>query len=299
MTSQPSWWQNAKPFVNGGLAGCIGLSIMHPVDLVKVRLQLGQGSTLHILKTVIREEGLLAFYNGWSAQMIRQLSYGTVRLGLFQWLRDHVSERDASGKLLPLPIYKSMACGLASGVCGAIVGNPADVSLIRMQADRMLPEHERRSYRNVFQAFYRIASEEGLVTLWRGCGPTMLRAAAINASSLACYDQTKVRVDRIMGTSSGPVAVLCGATSAGVVGAATSMPFDFIKTQVQQMKPLPDGSMPFTGMTDCTVKMFQQRGISGFYVGFPVYCVRICPAIAIVFFALETIIKTEKKWGIF
>ena len=34
-------WQTAKPFVNGGLSGMAATCIIQPIDMVKVRLQLG------------------------------------------------------------------------------------------------------------------------------------------------------------------------------------------------------------------------------------------------------------------
>ncbi len=34
-------WSAAKPFVNGGLSGMLATCIMQPVDMVKVRIQLG------------------------------------------------------------------------------------------------------------------------------------------------------------------------------------------------------------------------------------------------------------------
>lgn len=34
-------WQHAKPFVNGGLSGMMSTAIIQPIDMVKVRLQLG------------------------------------------------------------------------------------------------------------------------------------------------------------------------------------------------------------------------------------------------------------------
>ena len=40
-------------------------------------------------------------------------------------------------------------CGLSAGGLAAVVGNPADLALIRMQADGMLPAAERRGYTNV------------------------------------------------------------------------------------------------------------------------------------------------------
>lgn len=45
-----------------------------------------------------------------------------------------------------------------------------------MTADGRLPLAERRNYNGVFNALIRITREEGLLTLWRGCVPTMGRA---------------------------------------------------------------------------------------------------------------------------
>ena len=39
---------------------------------------------------------------------------------------------------------------------------------------------ERRNYKNVVDALRRIVREEGFFTLWRGCGPTVVRAVAAN-----------------------------------------------------------------------------------------------------------------------
>lgn len=36
-----------------------------------------------------------------------------------------------------------------------------------------------------------IVSEEGIRALWKGVGPAMARAAALTASQLATYDETK------------------------------------------------------------------------------------------------------------
>lgn len=49
-----------------------------------------------------------------------------------------------------------------------------------MQNDTTLKPEEKRNYKNVFDAFSRIIKEEGVTTLWRGCGPTIARAMATN-----------------------------------------------------------------------------------------------------------------------
>jgi solute carrier family 25 oxoglutarate transporter 11 len=35
-------WKSAKPFVNGGLSGMMATCLIQPIDMVKVRLQLGE-----------------------------------------------------------------------------------------------------------------------------------------------------------------------------------------------------------------------------------------------------------------
>ena len=85
----------------------------------------------------------------------------------------------------------------------------------------------------------------------------------------------------------GQAVVLGGATIAGVFAAACSLPFDFVKTRIQKMEPLPDGTMPYKGPVDCAMKTFSQEGFLKFYTGFPTYCVRYGPYTALEVHNLE------------
>ena len=51
---------------------------------------------------------------------------------------------------------RRLGCGLTAGGLGSFIGTPADVILIRMQTDNLLPIEQRRNYRNVFDAFGKI-----------------------------------------------------------------------------------------------------------------------------------------------
>ena len=76
---------------------------------------------------------------------------------------------------------------MTAGGIGAVVGTPAEVALIRMTSDGRLPEAERRNYKNGIDALFRIAREEGVGTLWKGCAPTVGRAMILNAAQLSSY----------------------------------------------------------------------------------------------------------------
>lgn len=88
-------------------------------------------------------------------------------------------------------MYQKAGAGLAAGGLGALVGSPADLSLIRMQADSTLPEAQKRHYKGVGDALTRIVKDEGAIGLFRGAGPTVTRAMALNMGMLASNDQVR------------------------------------------------------------------------------------------------------------
>ena len=54
-----------------------------------------------------------------------------------------------------VPLLEKAAAGLTAGGLAAIVGSPADLSLIRMQSDSTLPAASRRNYKHVGDAMTR------------------------------------------------------------------------------------------------------------------------------------------------
>ena len=56
-----------------------------------------------------------------------------------------------------LPLWQKAAAGLTAGGLGALVGSPADLTLIRMQADSTLPAASRRNYKGVGDAMVSVS----------------------------------------------------------------------------------------------------------------------------------------------
>merc|ERR1711953_390188 len=114
-----------------------------------------------VIMNVVKNEGLFTLYNGLSAGLLRQATYTTTRLGIYTWLFETFS---TAGK--PPGFFMKAALGMTAGGCGAFVGTPAEVALIRMTSDGTLPVDQRRNYSSVFNALARISREEGVTTLW-------------------------------------------------------------------------------------------------------------------------------------
>jgi solute carrier family 25 oxoglutarate transporter 11 len=239
-----------------------------------VRIQLGTtGSPFSVAAGIIRNEGFGKLYTGLSAGLLRQATYTTTRLGVFNTLSERLVKANNDQ---PLPFLQKAAAGLTAGGIGAVVGSPADLSLIRMQTDGTLPPEKRRGYRNVGNALTTIVHEEGFAGLFTGVWPTAVRAMALNIGMLATNDQAKEMLAQAGVT--GFANTLGGSAVAGFFASFFSLPFDYMKTQLQKMSKDPStGKYPYSGMLDIFVKTLRNEGILKFYTGFLSYYVRIAP----------------------
>ncbi|CAK0897492.1 unnamed protein product, partial [Prorocentrum cordatum] len=165
-------WKAMKPFTTGALSGMAATVCIQPIDMVKVRIQLLAGSAeaagpVTIASNMLKNEGFSAFYTGLTAGLTRQVVYTGARLGLFDIFTAKVKKPGQA-----LSFAENAGCALAAGGLAAIVGNPADLALIRMQADSMKPVAERAGYTNVFSAMALIVKSDGPAGLMAGWIPT-------------------------------------------------------------------------------------------------------------------------------
>ncbi|KAF7418679.1 hypothetical protein HZH68_001332 [Vespula germanica] len=282
---------NSVKFAIGGLSGMGATVFVQPLDLIKNRMQLsGQKTTTFAVATsILKNEGILAFYNGLSAGLLRQATYTTVRLGVYTWLFEAASKEGQ-----PKFIVKA-ALGMIAGCIGSFVGTPAELTLIRMTADGRLPPDQRRNYKNVFDALFRIVKEEGLFTLWRGAVPTMGRAMVVNAAQLASYSQAKqMLLETGRFKENITLHLICSMIS-GIVTTIASMPVDIAKTRIQNMKII-DGKPEYTGALDVFNKIITKEGPFALWKGFLPYYARLGPHTVLTFIFLEQLNKTYRRY---
>ncbi|KAH9526353.1 hypothetical protein DERF_000451 [Dermatophagoides farinae] len=292
---------NVVKFIFGGTAGMAATCFVQPLDLVKNRMQLsGVGgkakehkTSIHVLRAVVKNEGITGLYAGLSAGLLRQASYTTVRMGVYTSLFDWYSREYAQGK--PPGFFIKAGLGMTAGAIGAFFGTPAEVSLIRMTSDGRLPLADRRGYKSVFDALIRITREEGVLTLWRGCIPTMGRAMVVNAAQLASYSQAK---QFLLSTSYFRDNIGChfaASMISGLITTAASMPVDIAKTRIQSMKTI-NGKPEYTGAIDVLTKVIRNEGLFALWKGFTPYYARLGPHTVLTFIFLEQMNKTYKEY---
>jgi len=289
-----------KSFVAGSVAAMIGGVVTHPIDVIKVRQQLfgmkdgfGVGSSwvaklrttsfFGVSLTLVKEEGAAGLFKGVTAGMLRQAAFVGTKFVLYEQMKQIAM--DSNGQL---SFSMRVLCGLGAGVGGAVVGNPFDLAMVRMQADGKLPTHARRNYKNGVEAITRIIREEGYTTLWRGCEATVARGAIITASQFAIYDQAKYELARLNLVSDGPSNSLAASFIASFAAGVASNPFDVAKSRLFHMKRRKkDGKWPYKGMLDCLVITARQEGIVALWRGLGACIGRQIPLNAVRFMFME------------
>lgn len=265
------------PFVIGGGSGIIATTCVHPIDMVKVRLQLhGEGasgakaaSPLQVARQIVAEGNVMNLYSGISAAWLRQATYATLRLGFFDRFLHFFTER-AKSKGTQVNFGDRAMASLGAGGLAAAIANPAEVGLIRMQSDGMKAPTERANYRSVVDALVRIAKSEGVFALWQGSYPTIIRAMSTNFGQLAFFSESKAQLKKHSSLSDRNI-TFAASGIAGFFASFFSLPFDFLKTRLQR------GGHSYKGVFDCAVKVTKEEGLLRFYRGFWTYFFRIAP----------------------
>lgn len=122
-----------QPFAFGGFSGMMGTCVIQPVDTIKVRIQI-MGESGHVTTTnpfkvgryILKKEGIIGLYKGLDCALFRQATYATTRLGIYRSLYNH--RHDKKGKVL---FYEKAGFSMFAGFCGAMIGNPSDLALVR------------------------------------------------------------------------------------------------------------------------------------------------------------------------
>uniref|UniRef100_A0A2A4K7W7 Mitochondrial 2-oxoglutarate/malate carrier protein n=1 Tax=Heliothis virescens TaxID=7102 RepID=A0A2A4K7W7_HELVI len=269
-------------FIIGGTSGMMAICVVQPADLLKTRMQLlgkkgKEMGLLNVAKTIIKNEGVLGFYVGLSAALLRQATYGTGRLGAFNALFDiHKAHYG------PPSFPRKIILGMGAGAFGAYIGTPAEVALIRMTADGRLPPEKKRNYKNVFNALARITREEGITTLWRGASATVSRAMVVNGAQLGTYSQAREILMPYMGDGL-PLHAGC-AMIAGFITTVASLPVDIVKTRVQN-------SEKGAGQIEVLRSVIKNEGVMTLWSGLlPTYA-KIGPMTILIFVFLEQLNK--------
>jgi len=272
----------------GACSGMVAASCCHPLDVLRVQLQVDSegGATrqyrgmFDCAKQLVRKHGVATgLYNGIGAAYLRQWTYGSCRIGIYSYL---------FATYKPKSLWEKMVFGSISGGIGSVAGTPAELALVRFAADTKAPVEQRRNYKNIFDCIRRIAAEEGVLSLWSGVGITVMRAMVMGSCQMGVASQAK---EQLRPHISNKILLIFSSAAVGSVVAVTAtMPFDVIKSRLQNMPIDPTtGRGPYTGMVDCLRKSVAAEGATVLFKGYTPALIKLAPYVTISLTVLDTI----------
>uniref|UniRef100_UPI00398E7872 brain mitochondrial carrier protein 1 isoform X2 n=1 Tax=Pristiophorus japonicus TaxID=55135 RepID=UPI00398E7872 len=283
---------NWKPFVYGGLASVTAEFGTFPIDLTKTRLQV-QGQIIdsqykeikyrgmfHALLRICKEEGLRALYSGISPALLRQASYGTIKIGTYQSLKRLFVSRPEDETL-----FVNVLCGILAGVVSSSIANPTDVLKIRMQAQSGLCQG------SMIGNFIHIYQQEGTRGLWRGVSLTAQRAAIVVGVELPVYDITKKHIILSGWMGDTVYTHFLSSFTCGLAGALASNPVDVVRTRTMNQKVLSGSRLIYKGTLDGLLQTCKTEGFLALYKGFWPNWLRLGPWNIIFFITYEQLRK--------
>ncbi|KAI9270670.1 mitochondrial carrier domain-containing protein [Phascolomyces articulosus] len=283
--------------VAGGAAGFMEACTCHPLDTIKVRMQLAKsvqksasGKKLGFFGVgvrIVKNEGFLALYKGLGAVIAGIVPKMAIRFSSFEMYKGALA--DENGVNSRTSIFFS---GLLAGTTEAVmVVSPMDLIKIRLQAQRnsMADPLDIPKYRNAPHAAYVIVKEEGFRALYKGVALTALRQATNQAANFTAYQELKKwgkKVQNIEGELPSYQTLVIGGIS-GAMGPLSNAPIDTIKTRIQKSNI--SGGSAWSRFTTVTTEIYKKEGFRAFYKGLTPRVLRVAPGQSVTFVVYEKV----------
>lgn len=257
-------------FIGAGTAACIADLFTFPLDTAKVRLQI-QGESksaadmtnlkyrgvFGTMATMVKNEGPRSLYSGLVAGLQRQMSFASVRIGLYDSVKQFYTKGSEH-----VSIGSRLLAGSTTGAMAVAFAQPTDVVKVRFQAQANLSGPNRR-YNGTIEAYKTIAKEEGLRGLWKGTLPNIARNAIVNCTELVTYDLIKDLLLKNGLLTDNLPCHFSSAIGAGFCTTVIASPVDVVKTRYMNSAP-----GRYNSALNCAVTMFTKEGGTAFYKGF-------------------------------
>ncbi len=280
MAAEPALPTTAT-FAASTAAAITAETCMLPAKVVKVRMQMGSSSLGGTIAAVTRAEGLRGLWLGLPAAIARQTIYGNLRIGAFNAFSPSLDSVPAK-----------LALGMCAGAGAAVLSNPLELLMTRMQNEVEVPRSKRVYRHGTAAALLQVRRELGLLGMYTGSKAAAGRAAVVTATEQTSYAEAKRVLLGAFGMRDAVPAHMAASAVAGFVVAAVTSPIDVVKsfmfTQAASGSPLT--------VSGSFAALHRSRGLLGFYRGFLPYWFQMAPWAMIMFVSLEQYKKLARSY---
>ncbi|GAX14431.1 solute carrier family 25 (mitochondrial folate transporter), member 32 [Fistulifera solaris] len=315
--------KNIVPLIAGFLGGSVSTTLLFPLDIIKVRLQVheseGRSSRLGALRAaglIYKYEGLGGFFAGWTPAVIGSaISWGGYFFFYEGFKKQLVQHRMGNSmtsreRASILTSFDNFALAVAAGGIMVAFTNPIWLMKTRMQLQmkRSSEMHNIQPYAGMRDAFRTIVREEGILALYRGSGPALLLTSH-GGVQFVVYEYLKKHFHyqraRREDTSNVwerfelSLGYLCMGAVAKVAASTTTYPLQVIKARLQQrsqsLELMANGEIKavrreYVGMLATGRHLWQREGFIGFFKGAIPNALRVAPGAAVTFVVYESVL---------
>ncbi|KAK6118267.1 hypothetical protein DH2020_048053 [Rehmannia glutinosa] len=278
--------------LSGSLGGIVEASCLQPIDVIKTRLQLDRTGAykgiIHCGTTISKSEGVRALWKGLTPFATHLTLKYALRMGSNAVLQSAFKDSQTGN----LSHHGRLLSGFGAGVLEALViVTPFEVVKIRLQQQRGLST-ELLKYKGPIHCARMIVREEGLLGLWAGAAPTVMR----NGTNQAAMFTAKNAFDGVLwnkhegdGKVLHPWQSMISGFLAGTAGPVCTGPFDVVKTRLMAQSRS-GGELKYKGMFHAIRTIYAEEGLRALWKGLLPRLMRIPPGQAIVWGVADQVI---------
>ncbi|KAB0799192.1 hypothetical protein PPYR_07072 [Photinus pyralis] len=285
--------QAALQTAAGGSAGFTEVCIMHPLDLIKTRLQIQTvkpnanpndptyyTGIVDCVKKMYKHEGLGSFWKGIIPPIMAETPKRALKFVSFEQYKRLLM---FDGKATPLTFVMA---GTLCGITEAFVANPFEVVKVTLQASRGSGKETKGTWATTKE----IVKQHGLGLkgLNKGLSATIWRHGLFNLFYFGIYNNLKA----VLPPAKDPTGeflktVGCGFIS-GVIGSIANIPFDVAKSRIQGPQPVP-GQVKYKSLFGTLAIVYKEEGFGALYKGLLPKVLRLGPGGAIMIVVFDKV----------
>ncbi|XP_037599381.1 mitochondrial ornithine transporter 1 isoform X3 [Cebus imitator] len=136
-----------------------------------------------VIKSILRKDGPLGFYHGLSSTLLREVPGYFFFFGGYELSRSFFASGRSKDELGPVPL---MLSGGVGGICLWLAVYPVDCIKSRIQVLSMSGKQA-----GFIGTFINVVKNEGIMALYSGLKPTMIRAFPANGALFLAYEYSR------------------------------------------------------------------------------------------------------------
>lgn len=288
-----------KELIAGGTAGAFAKTAVAPLERIKILLQTRTEGFRSLgiypsLKKLLKHDGILGFYKGNGASVLRIVPYAALHFMTYEQYRSWILNNYS---ILGTGPVVDLLAGSAAGGTAVLCTYPLDLARTKLAYQFTDTEgnlqrgsrsfHARPEYSGIKNVIQTVYKEGGVRGLYRGIGPTLIGILPYAGLKFYIYEKLKRHVPEEHQKSI-LMRLSCGAL-AGLFGQTFTYPLDVVRRQMQveNLQPsLRDGAR-YRSTLEGLMTIVRNQGWRQLFAGLSINYIKIVPSVAIGFTAYD------------